>query len=239
MIQDGRYQNKFSLQQEFIETNIYAGSVRDKNESSYKNIGKKVSTSVEPSEEIQIVLLNAGNKSAFTNIYNHLYPYAFFFARKFVAAEDAADIVATVFIKFWLIPHKQFANLFHIRAFLRVCIRNACLTHIRTENTRIRKSEDWLDKLTTEIEETDETSREEIHAHKMQRIYDEIEKLPARCKQVFKMCYLDNYKNNQVADKLGISTNTVKNHKIYALKLIRIALLSPLSILFTLLPNFI
>jgi RNA polymerase sigma-70 factor (family 1) len=239
MIQNEQYQNKFSLLQEFIETNTCAEKARDKNEYTFKNIGKKVSTSVESSEEIQIALFNSGNKSAFTNIYNHLYSYSFFFAGKFVSAEDAGDIVAKVFLKFWLMPDKQFANLSHIKAFLRVCIRNGCLTHIRTEKTRIRKTSEWLDKLVTEIEETDEISGEEIHAQKMQRIYDEIEKLPARCKRVFKMCYLENYKNKQVADKLGISTNTVKNHKIYALKLIRIALFSPLSILFTLLSNFI
>src|ERR1700730_14055115 len=127
---DAQYQDEFSIQEDFADTDAYCGKVYDINQVAHNIAREKISNSFEEFEEIQIAISNSEKRSAFTTIYNKLYPYSFFFARKFVSPEDAADVVASVFLKFWLIPDKHFTNLSHIKAFLRICVRNACLTHL-------------------------------------------------------------------------------------------------------------
>ncbi len=173
--------------------------------------------------------LKTNNCAIFTSVYETLYPYTFFYARRFVSEENAEDIIASVFLKLWKQTDTTFANIYHIKAFLRVCIKNACLTHIRAEKNRMKKALAWGEE--RESEQHDDFDRDllgkaEIHAEKMKRVIDIMEKLPLKCRKVFKMAYLDGFKNKQIAHTLRISENTVKTHKQYALKRLRMDLLS-------------
>ena len=49
-------------------------------------------------------------------------------------------------------------------------------------------------------------------------LYKAIEQLPDQCKKVFCMSRFDQLKQQEIADKLGISIKTVKNHITHALK---------------------
>ncbi|MEO7046652.1 MAG: RNA polymerase sigma-70 factor [Ferruginibacter sp.] len=170
-----------------------------------------------------LAVFDLNDEVHFTAIYNKLYPYSFFFARTFVSPEDAADLVVSVFTKLWQ-QKKEFENLTHIKAFLRSCIKNACFDHIRNASSRIRRENAWYNQASID-EEGEEFFKEEIGAEKLDRIYAEMEKLPPRCRKVFKMAYLTNLKNNEIASLLGISAITVKNQKSHALKVLRMALL--------------
>ena len=169
-----------------------------------------------------VALFNLNDEDSFTRIYHKLYPFTFFFARKFVGPEDAADILASVFARLWE-RNKAFTNLSHIKAFLFVSTRNACFRHLRDESSRIRKETGWQYS-TFEQEERNEFLKEEIAAEKLERIYQEIEKLPSRCKKVFKMAYLDNLKNDEIARLLKITVSTVRNQKCHALSVLRMTL---------------
>jgi RNA polymerase sigma-70 factor (family 1) len=179
-------------------------------------------------EEI-ITSFDLSNKDAFTAIYNKLYPYAFFFAKKVVVTEDAADIVASVFSKLWS-NKNTFENLHHIKAYIRTSVRNACISYLRNESSRLRKEERGYEELYGE--KTDNSFlKEEIGAEKLQLIYTEIERLPPRSKEIFKLAYLDNLQNSEIAQKLGITTRTVQNQKSTALKMLRMTILT-ISFLF-------
>ncbi|MEO7048451.1 MAG: RNA polymerase sigma-70 factor, partial [Ferruginibacter sp.] len=158
----------------------------------------------------------------FAAIYKKLYPYAFFFARTFVSPEDAADIVVSVFTKLWQ-QKKQFENLTHIKAFLRPCIKNACFDHILNVSSRTQRENRWYYKHCTDENES-QFLKEEIAAEKLERIYKEIEKLPPRCRKVFKMAYLDDLKNIEIANLLNLTVFTVKNQKSHALRVLRMVL---------------
>jgi RNA polymerase sigma-70 factor (family 1) len=172
--------------------------------------------------------LNISNRAIFTTVYQTLYPYTFFYARRFVSEENAEDIVASVFLKLWKLTDTSFANIHHIKAFLRVCIKNACLTHMRAEKNRMKKALAWGEERESEQDTAfrDLSGKAEIHAEKMKRVLDIMEELPLKCQTVFKMAYLEGLKNKQIAHTLRISENTVKTHKQYALKRLRMDLLS-------------
>jgi len=67
-------------------------------------------------------------------------------------------------------------------------------------------------------------TRLEQQAELLQRIYEEIEKLPKKCRQVFKLAYLDGLSNEEIAELLHINYQSVKNQKVRALKILRLAL---------------
>ena len=52
-------------------------------------------------------------------------------------------------------------------------------------------------------------------------IYDAINELPDKCKEVFKLSYLHDMKNKEIADILGVSLRTVEAHMYKALKFLR------------------
>ena len=64
-------------------------------------------------------------------------------------------------------------------------------------------------------------------------IYDAINELPDKCKEVFKLSYLHDMKNREIADTIGVSLRTVEAHMYKALKYLR-SRLDHLIILLTL-----
>jgi RNA polymerase sigma-70 factor (ECF subfamily) len=169
-----------------------------------------------------IPLFNAKDERVFAEIYEKLYPFAFFLARKFVPYDEAGDIVATVFGNLWS-KKKEFESLEHFKRYIRVSIKNKCLEHLRSESARASRNELVGRQLYDEPNESDPFAPE-AGAEKLNLIYQKIESLPGRCRDVFKMCYVDGMKNAEVAEKMGISINTVYNHKNTAIKMLRMSL---------------
>ena len=62
------------------------------------------------------------------------------------------------------------------------------------------------------------------------KLSDAINELPDKCKEVFKLSYLHEMKNKEIADVLGISLRTVEAHMYKALKYLR-SRLDPLWII--------
>lgn len=54
-----------------------------------------------------------------------------------------------------------------------------------------------------------------------QELHEAIDKLPERCRAVFKLSYLHDMKNKEIADTLGLSLRTVEAHMYKALKCLR------------------
>jgi len=48
-------------------------------------------------------------------------------------------------------------------------------------------------------------------------------KVPPNCRQIFKMAHMDGMKNEEIARKLELSYQTVKNQKVRAIKILRVA----------------
>jgi RNA polymerase sigma-70 factor (ECF subfamily) len=73
-----------------------------------------------------------------------------------------------------------------------------------------------------------------IRAELMQDIYAEIEKLPEKRRQVFKLAYVEGLKNDEIAAQMNISVHTVKEHKGKALQFLRLRFSDKNIILFIL-----
>jgi RNA polymerase sigma-70 factor (ECF subfamily) len=161
-----------------------------------------------------------GDPHAFTFFFQlHYRPLCYFASQLVGDQQDAEDIVKDTYVKLWQ-KHADFATPQNIKAFLYITTRNACLNFLR--HLQVRESS-RKELLYLEEEKGQElVLNQMIRAELMQEIYTEIEKLPEKRRQVFKMAYLDGMKNDEIAAHMNISIHTVKEHKGKALQFLRL-----------------
>src|SRR5258708_39393941 len=67
------------------------------------------------------------------------------------------------------------------------------------------------------VEQAGESRAIEVNELKI-RLYQAIDQLPEQCQKVFRMSRFEELRQQEIADRLGISIKTVKNHITLALK---------------------
>lgn len=161
-----------------------------------------------------------GDQQAFAVCFRlHYRPLCYFAAQFVQELPDAEDIVKDSFIKLWG-KHTDFDNAQTIKSFLYITTRNACLNflrHVQVKNT-VHKEMAYLEENRYQELMLNQLIRLEL----MQEIYKEIEKMPEKRREVFKMAYIDGMKNDEIAQQLGLSIFTVKEHKAKALAYLRV-----------------
>jgi RNA polymerase sigma-70 factor (ECF subfamily) len=158
-----------------------------------------------------------GDESALSYLLKVYYPGLCYFAERKVRIKSVAeDIVEEAFIKLWSRrPH--FESLSSIKAFLYVIIRNACYNYIK----KVKQDKHHYDQFQY-LNSGSEDHIEIVRAEVLSAIYNAIETLPDQCQRIFKMSYIDGMKNEQIADNLMLSVQTVKNQKVRAVRLLQL-----------------
>lgn len=162
---------------------------------------------------------NNGDQQAFAAVFRIFYRPLCYFATQLVNdAGEAEDIVKDSFVKLWH-KHTDFDNEQTIKSFLYITTRNACLNFLRHVKVK--------DTVHRELVYLEEGRGQElmlnqlIRLEMMQEIYNEIEKMPEKRREVFKLAYLEGMKNEDIANQMGLSIFTVKEHKAKALSYLR------------------
>lgn len=163
-----------------------------------------------------------GNTAALKQLFHLHYPSLCSFAEKLAGErQEAEDIVAEVFIRLWK-QHPEFSSLDKIKAFLYISTRNACLDLLKSRERSNRHKQAFQRLVGNDTVSDDAFADAELrHALVLQLLYEEIEHLPERCREVFKLSYLQGMKNDAIAGKLGISYDTVRTQKQRALQYLR------------------
>ncbi len=165
--------------------------------------------------------LNFNDHRGFTVAYNRFYLPLYYFTKKIVTdPEIAKDITADAFIKLWR-QAQEGEPVQNVNAFLHTTARNAAINHIHTQKLHQDKKKE----LYHLAEQDDRTALQmaEIKSELLLYIQEEIEKLPSKARQIFKLSFIEGMKNNEIAALLGISERTVINQKVVSLKKLRIA----------------
>jgi len=161
-----------------------------------------------------------GDRHEFKFVYEYYYNIIYAFVFSLVRADaEAQDIVSDGFVKLWKL-RENFKNLNNIKGFLLVTARNASFDYLRQQQ-RLRSAHKEILHLGGE----EEIRNEAIGAIVFSELTRQIEELPSRCKEIFKLLFFHNLNSSEVADQLQISRQTVLNQKANAVKLLRSALL--------------
>jgi RNA polymerase sigma-70 factor (family 1) len=163
--------------------------------------------------------LRKGNAKALQRVHDRYYYSLCHFADGLLNDLPAGeDIVTEVFVILWK-KHADFSTIQNIRAFLYISTRNACINYLK-KLQRDSAMRSGLSKFLSD-DYSEFALNKMIRTEEMQQVYKAIESLPSQCRRIFKMCYMDGLKNPEIAEKAKISVNTVKNHKVKALSLLR------------------
>jgi RNA polymerase sigma-70 factor (ECF subfamily) len=166
-----------------------------------------------------ITAFSYGDPNAFTRIYNHYYPWLFLFALKYVKQEDAEDILANIFQKLWE-TRTEFIQVKNLGGYLRVMTRNACINFNLREKKKSEITKDISKQMETEAEE--HFVRSQIHAELVEFVNKEIKKFSPKYRTVFKLAFVEGLKNEEIASRLDMSDQVVRNIKSQIRKALRI-----------------
>lgn len=188
--------------------------------------------------------LKQGKKDAFEIIfktyYNGLHGYATSFVRDVDAAED---IVQDVFTNLWE-RRTEIEMLGLVNVYLFRSVRNKSLNYIEHQRVKNKHIEHAANKKHAEnicfLNSLGGESGSIFEKELSGKIEININALPEKCREVFKLSRSEGLKNREVAEKLNISVKAVEKHISVALMRLRIALKEylPVFLLFVLLDNY-
>ena len=160
------------------------------------------------------------NSKVYIELFDNNYRKLILFAKSLIGdKEEARDIVSESLIKLWA-QRNQFENMAHLQVYFYTVIRNACIDFLRIDKFRTKVKEEI--KLTGIFTEN-VIERKYQEAELIQLLYKRINRLPKRMKQVFMLTYLDGYSRAEVAEKLKLSENTIRNTNVAAMKALKIS----------------
>lgn len=158
--------------------------------------------------------LKAGKESTFDFLFRNRYEPLCRFAWSFLGDYTLAeDIVQEIFSNIWK-KRQAIDETQSIDSYLYVSVRNACYTHLKNSKKNVP-----IDVLLQEVVEPE--TEIFFDRPELQKLWNAIEALPLQCKIIFKLVVLEELKYHEVAEKLGISFNTVKTQMKIAYKTLR------------------
>jgi RNA polymerase sigma-70 factor (ECF subfamily) len=168
-----------------------------------------------------LLRFSQGQQNAFATVYDMFYDRVYGFAKRWLNdSRDIEDITADTFLKLWD-RRDTFQSIDNIGAFLYITVRNSCFNLLKHKQIKNDRHED----IRRTIEESNEIdfANMEIRAEFLKLVYAEVEKMPAKMKAIFLLSYRDGLKPAEIAEKLELSVQTIKNQKVNSIKLLRIA----------------
>ncbi len=174
-------------------------------------------TEIENSDHALIVQIRKGDLQAFRTLYDKYGLKVYQFSRKYLYdKEDAADVLNEVFLKIWetrnaLKSGTSFQSYLFTIAYNN--IRKRRLKKSREENHIRIFAKEYLQETTGNEEQLDY----HLFIQKMNKL---AEQLPVRRKEIFLLRYQHELKNGEIADRLNLTEQFVKNQLSIARKFI-------------------
>jgi RNA polymerase sigma-70 factor (family 1) len=162
---------------------------------------------------------NLADEISFEAVFKKFYPSLVLFARKLTGDAPAAeDIVTDVFCKLWQ-RQIQFPSEQSAKAFLYISTRNACINHLQKR--------DWHKRVHKAISASSKGISEDfvlnhiVRAELWRQVLEQVEQLPRQCRKIMRLSFLMGYSNREIAQKLQLSINTVRNQRARGIHLVR------------------
>lgn len=185
------------------------------------------------SDEELMSLISKDSEPAFETLYiRYAEALTGFAMARLASAEEAGDMVHDLFVHFWEQRH-QISIHSNVRGFLFASVRYRIIDHIRKSAVRERYAKQ-LESFTGVVPAT----QQELEAKEMEiRIRKIAHDLSPRVREVFFMSRFDYLSVDEIAARLGTSSQTIKNQLTTAISFIRSRLISLVALLLFLQKN--
>jgi len=176
--------------------------------------------------------IQQGDVAAFEILYKRYYIFLCLIAEHIVRnPSDAEEIVSDVFVKLWNIRDKIDITT-SIKAYLVKAVHNTSINYLERVNLKNKLSDNLSTSDYKLLAWDSDYPLGHIYEKEILEILDHcIRSLPDACRQIFLLSRNEDMKYNDIANKLGISVNTVKTQMKIALVRLRESLKDYLMIL--------
>jgi RNA polymerase sigma-70 factor (family 1) len=163
-----------------------------------------------------ISLIERGQSATFTRFYTSYFQKLILASDKYISdVHTAEEIVQDIFLKIWEFP-ENLAEVKSVKSYLYRSVINASINFTNRQKSleqhHLKLAAEFTDDYLTDLDEENEM---------IIILRAEIDKLPAKCRKVFKLSRFENFKYKEIAKALNISEKTVENHIGNALKVLR------------------
>jgi len=159
-----------------------------------------------------------GDKAAFEAFYGkHSAPLNSFLRSKGLDQQEAEDLLQQAFLIIWE-KRSEIDPSRSLRSFLFTTAYRRMLNLFRDRKDTVSDYAYVLESEGQNPEESTETREAIGHLHAA------LEEMPEKRRNVFELCYMQEFTYKEAADALGVSRKTVENHMGIALKDLRLAL---------------
>ena len=165
--------------------------------------------------------ISQGDEEAFTIVYNKYHKLIYVLAYRYLmSVEMAEDVVQHVFTRLWEYRSELCVSI-SLKNYLFTMTKNHVLNLIRNENSALIKNYEIVQAIPVYEDDLIEKLEEK---EMMSLFYQAVELLPPQKRELWLMKIKEELSNQEIADKLKLSINTVKTHYSEALKLLRLHL---------------
>lgn len=166
-----------------------------------------------PDEEKTWRSIQAKDRQTFESYYKEHYKFFYLAACQYLGDSGAAqEAVNDIFVRLWQDADK-IAIQSSLRSYLYRSVVNRCLNELDKSKRDRRQQQEAVRRMDTAVE------WKEMEDNELKlRLFQAIDQLPEQCRKVFRMSRFEELKQQDIADRLGISIKTVKNHITHALQ---------------------
>ena len=159
-----------------------------------------------------------GDKAAFEAFYGqHSAPLISFLRSKGLDQQEAEDLLQQAFLIIWekrseIDPSRSLHSFLFTTAYRRML-------------NLFRDRKDTVSDYAYVLESDGQNPQEETETNEaIRHLHSALEEMPEKRRNVFELCYMQEFTYKEAAEALGISPKTVENHMGLALKDLRLAL---------------
>ena len=155
--------------------------------------------------------ISESNRESFDRLFRALYPQLVRFSMRYTGNRGAAsDLAQDAFVVLWN-KRSELKQIDSPKAYVYSMVRNRSLNYIRDHASR-----------TTGLEAMEEPSAEMNHDEEQEEwqlhlLKEWIGELPDRRREAFELSRFEGLDHDEIAEVMGISSNTVNNHIVAAL----------------------
>lgn len=166
-----------------------------------------------------------GDREAFDQLCRKYYPMLVSYARLFLKDDWAEDVVQDVLYNVWQ-RRDTLDDSNSLYKYLLRSVYNRSLNYL----DKNKRASDYRNYYQERIASMGSAYYAPDNSPVIQKLYTDdlrasldaaIEALPPKCREVFRLSYIEDLSNREISEQLGISTRTVENHMYSALKQLR------------------
>ncbi|MEG0950036.1 MAG: RNA polymerase sigma-70 factor [Bacteroidales bacterium] len=163
-------------------------------------------------------------QALYNALFDKYYANLLFYATRFLSEDEAEDVVQDVFVELWQRRNQvEIGN--QIQSFLYRAVYTRSINVLKHKQVAMaynsEAEEFYRHKMDFYNPDKNDVIRRLENQELGREVVAAINELPDKCKAVFRLSYLYEMKNKEIAETLNISLRTVEAHMYKALKYLR------------------